>query len=251
MDFIENSFIGFIPVVAEGLPVALQVLGIALGIGLPLGLLLALLSLNKSRVLQTILIIIIEVGRGVPILVFLYLFYQGLTRVEINISPFMAASLVFIWSTAAYSSEVFKGGIHAVPRGQWDAAAADGFRQIDRYFYIIFPQAARISLAPVMNLAIQTFQFTALTYVITLPDIMMIANMKGSQTFRYMDLYVAAACIYLIICLPASYLVTLLDRKANNRTSASPKSGNDGGNNRLWFGQRFTRSIPVQQSRRT
>ena len=238
MDFLKDSFLSFIPVVIAGLPVALQVLGIALGIGLPLGLVLALLGLSRNRILQIVLIVIVEIGRGVPILVFLYLFYQGLTRFQIDISPLLAASISFVWSTAAYSSEVFKGGIRAVPQGQWDAAAADGFRSFDRYLFIIFPQAARISLAPVMNLAIQTFQLTALTYVITLPEIMMIANIEGARNFRYMDLYVAAACIYLLICLPASYLVSLLDRMANNRSSGSAKPGGNSGKGRIASAER-------------
>jgi polar amino acid transport system permease protein len=211
--FFEFGPLGFVPDVVRGLPVALQLTSIALGLGMPAGLILALASSNRSRFVNLSALAIVEVGRGLPLLVLLYIFYQGMPQIGVNTTAFASAIAAFVLSCAAYSSEIFRGGLRAIPAGQREAAAADGFSPFDATFLIILPQAGRICLPPLLNLAIQVFQLTSLAYAIAMPEIMQQAYIAGAATYRYLDAFVAAALVYAAISLPSSYLVGKLDRR--------------------------------------
>jgi polar amino acid transport system permease protein len=211
----------FVPDVLEGLPVALQVTALTIGLGMPLGLLLALAGLGPSRLTRWPAFVVVEIGRGLPLLVLLYVFYQGMPQIGLNTTAFLSATVAFVWSCAAYSSEIFRGGLGAVPQGQREAAAADGFSPRDATLLIVLPQAARISVPPLLNLSIQMFQFTSLAYGIALSEIMQQAYMAGAATYRYLDAFVAAAIIYAAVSIPSSFLVGRLDKRFRRHLDAA------------------------------
>jgi polar amino acid transport system permease protein len=204
----------------SGLRLALVLTGVSLLLGFPGGLLTAFLVGSRRWLVRLLGLVIVEVGRGVPLLVLLYVVYQGLPQLHVSPASFTAALAAFSWSTAAYSSETFRASLNALPKGQTEAALAAGLSQVDTFRFVLLPQALRIAIPPLLNLAVQIFQATSLAYVITVPEIMQHAYLIGTQTFLYMNVFVLAGLLYAGVTLPASGLIRRLERRLSRHTSA-------------------------------
>lgn len=207
------------PELLGGLVVALKLTGLSLLLGYPLGLLSAVSTNSKNRLVNVPGFIFVEFGRGVPLLVFLYLVYQGLPETGLSLSAFLSAVAAFAWSTAAYSSEMFRSSLNAVPAGQREAALACGMSQPDTFRFVLMPQAMRIAIPPLLNLAVQMFQATALAYVISVPEIMQRAYFLGTVSFQYMNVFVAAALLYAAVTLPSSALIGRLEKRLSRHVA--------------------------------
>ncbi|MBL3688021.1 amino acid ABC transporter permease [Leucobacter zeae] len=204
----------YIPELLPGLWVALGLTAVSCLIGYALGFFLALMVESPSKAVRTVAVTVVELGRGVPILVLLFIVYQGLPQVGVLISATPSAIVALTFSAAGYSSEMIRAGLNAVPKGQFEAAKSVSMSTGDAYRFIIIPQAARISIPPLVNLTIIIFQATSLATVITVPEIMQRAGIIGSATFEYMSVYTAAAVLYLCITIPGAYLSSILERRA-------------------------------------
>lgn len=207
------TWLGYVQELLPGLVNALKLTGISLGLGLPLALALAILMDNGLRLVRWITIVFVEIGRGLPLLVLLYIFYQGLPQVNIVLTDLMAAIWAFTWSTAAYATEIIRSSVRSVARGQTEAAASLGLVARDRYRFVVLPQAARIAIPPLMGLSIIMFQLTSLAYVIAYSEVMQAAYFLGTKTFNYLPVFIAAAAVYAVVTIPASALVTLMERR--------------------------------------
>lgn len=207
------------PQLLHGLGVALQLTGLALLIGFPGGLLTALLVSRRNRLAKLVGLLIVEVGRGLPLLVLLYVVYQGLPQIHLSLTNFLSAVAAFAWSTAAYSSETFRASLNALPRGQSEAALASGMGHLDTFRFVLFPQSLRIAIPPLLNLAVQIFQATALAYVITVPEIMQHAYFLGTVSFLYLNVFLLAGLLYAAVTLPSSALIAVLERRLSRHTS--------------------------------
>lgn len=208
-----------LPELLRGLSVALQLTGLALVLGFPGGLLTALLVSRRNRLAKLAGLVIVEVGRGLPLLVLLYLVYQGLPQTHLSLTNFLSAVAAFAWSTAAYSSEMFRASLNALPNGQREAALASGMGQVDTFRFVLLPQALRIAIPPLLNLAVQIFQATALAYVITVPEIMQHAYFLGTVSFLYLNVFLLAGVLYAAVTLPSSALIAFLERRLSRHTS--------------------------------
>ncbi len=203
----------YVPELAVGLAVALQLTAASLLLGYPLGLVLVSITGSSSAPLRAVGLVIVELGRGIPLLVLLLIVYQGLPQVNVTPTAIVSAIAAFTWSAAAYSTEIIRAALGAVPPGQAEAADAAGMNDRDRFRFIVFPQAARLAVPPLMNLAVQMFQITSLAYVVTVPEIMQAAYFQGTVTFDYLSVFVAAAFIYAAVTIPTSALVTRLEAR--------------------------------------
>lgn len=207
------TWFGYVLELTPGLLRAMELTGISLAIGYPLALLFALLIDNAPAVIRWMVVGVVEVGRGLPLLVLLYLFYQGLPQIDIIPSAMTAAVWAFSWSTASYATEIIRSSLSAVPTGQLEAADAVGLEEFDRFRYVVLPQASRIAIPPLMGLAIIMFQLTSLAYVITVSEVMQLAYFLGTKTFNYLPVFLAAATVYAAVTIPASALVTSVERR--------------------------------------
>lgn len=197
----------YLPQLLDGLETSLVLAGASLAVGLPIGLLLALGVAAPVRAVWLMCIVLVEVGRAVPALVLLQLAYYGLPSIELTVTSFAAGTAGLAWITAAYSSEIFRGGIASVPEGQRDASAALGVGLVDTYRTIIIPQGVRVALPPLLGLAIQIFQGTALAFTIALPELLSAAYTIGNQTFRFLSVLTLAGLLYVAIVIPAGIIV--------------------------------------------
>ncbi|MFP5345747.1 MAG: amino acid ABC transporter permease [Actinomycetes bacterium] len=196
-----------------GLWVSIRVTALALALGLPVGLLLALGASARSSLVRYATIAVVEVGRGTPALVVLQIVYFGLPSLKVTFSSFIAAALALALTTAAYTSEIIRGGLQAVPQGEVEAADALGMARHDTLRFIVIPQGVRVATPALMGFGILILQASSLAYTIALPELMSQAYTVGSNTFRYLSIFALAGLMYAAITIPASWLTGLAEKR--------------------------------------
>ncbi|NLT06481.1 MAG: amino acid ABC transporter permease [Solirubrobacterales bacterium] len=201
----------------SGLLVSLKVTGLVLLFGLPLGCLLAVLVASRSKPVSLGALAFVEIARGMPALVLLSLVYFGLPQQGITLTALAAAVLALGLNTGAYTSEIFRAALRAVPRGQREAAASLGLTRLSAFRTIVLPQALRIALPQLVGFSILVFQGTALCFAIALPELLSQAYQIGSTTFRYLTVLSIAAAMYAAIAIPVSQYAGWLERRMSAR----------------------------------
>ncbi len=212
-----SEILGFwgewLPSLLDGLAVSVEVTGVCLLFGVPLGLVLALGVGARARAPRWAALAVVEVGRGAPALILLQFTYFGLPSAGLSLSSFAAASFALAWCTGAYTSEIIRAGLEAVPRGQAEAAAAIGLTELDALRDVLLPQGLRVALPALLGFAIIMLQASSLCFAIALPELVSQAYAAGSTTFRYLPVLVLAALLYAAICIPATLAVSALERR--------------------------------------
>ncbi|MEI8267844.1 MAG: amino acid ABC transporter permease [Betaproteobacteria bacterium] len=197
-----------------GLWHTLQVTGVALTFGVPLGLALALGRLSPTRALRWPASLVIEVFRTTPPLVQLFWFFFALPiLIDVQMTPFIAASVTFSIQSAAFFAEVFRGGIVSVERGQWEAGRALGMtpRQVMRR--VVLPQAVKRMVPAFLERAIELMKTTTLVATISFADLLFQANEVAQKTFRPLEVFTVAALMYFVVIYGASLGAQLLERR--------------------------------------
>jgi polar amino acid transport system permease protein len=208
-----SAWADYLPTMLDGLKVSLLLAFISITLGYPLGLGLGLLVTSKNWAVKAMSLAVVEVGRGAPALVVLYLFYYGLPNVGVTMGALMAASFALVWNAAAYSSEVMRAGFQSVHRGQIEAANALGLTARHTFVRIVMPQGLRSATPGLMGLAIQMFQATSLAYAIAVSEVMKAANNLGSRDFNYLKVFVLAGLVYAVVSLPATWITVYFEKR--------------------------------------
>ncbi|BDW89409.1 amino acid ABC transporter permease [Thalassospira tepidiphila] len=217
MDLFSTFF--NIPVLMQSLPQLMNGLLVTIGIGatsiiagLIGGLFLAVLRLYAGPVVTALVRAYIDVFRSIPLLVLLIIVYYALPFVGIRLSPFFSAVTALTLVSAAYTAEIFRAGIEAIPKGQFEASAALGLS--NRYIMtdVILPQAIRIVIPPLTNNCINVLKDTALASVVAMPDLLKQATQAQALSANPTPL-IGAAVIYLILLLPMVRYVAHLEKR--------------------------------------
>lgn len=193
----------------------LQIAVSALAIGLVLGLLLALARMSRNLIISRSAVTFIELVRGIPALILLFLIYFGLGAMGITFTSLQAAILGLGLNAAAYLAEIYRAGLEAVPRGQSEAAQSIGMRRTQILRWVVLPQALRIALPPIGNVAISLIKDTSVASLIAAPDLMLRANDLSSQTFKPLEIYLVVGAMYFLICFPLSLAVRALEKRTD------------------------------------
>jgi polar amino acid transport system permease protein len=201
------------PELMAGLFVSLQISAMALVLGLPAGLALAIVQGSDSRIVRWLAIVVVELGRGTPMLVILYLIYFGLPQVGISAGAMVCAVFGLAYSTAAYTSEIFRASLHAVPASLVESSAAIGLNRVDQYRFVILPLAMRIAMSPVLVFCIILFQGTSLCFAIAVPELLSSAYNYGTMTFQYLPALTLAGLMYASISILASRMVAVIEAR--------------------------------------
>lgn len=196
------DWVVYLPDLLPGLWMALFLTAVTCVIGYPLGFALALLTEARNPVVRWIAVVYVEIGRGIPALVLLYLVYRGLPQLGVLLDAVPSALVAFIITASAYSTEMFRSSIAAVPRGQFQASDALALSRLDTFRFVVLPQAGRIALPPLANQTITIFHITSLASVITVAEVMHDAYISGAFNWQYMSVYTAAAVLYAAIAIP-------------------------------------------------
>lgn len=202
-----------LPSLLDGFSLSLQVTAVSLLLGVPLGLLLALGLRTRKLWLRAPLLAIIEVGRGASVLVLLQFVYFGMPSAGLTFTSFVSVAIAFTWCTAAYTSEILRAGMEAVPQGQREAAEALRMNRIDVLKFIILPQGLPISIPALLGFSILMLQASSLAFVVALPELMSKAQLVGSSTFQYIPIFTLVAMLYALVCIPATVVVGQLERR--------------------------------------
>lgn len=208
-----TEWAGYLPQMMSGLSVSLMIAGVSILFGYPLGLVLSLMVSAKNLAVRTLALAVVEIGRGAPALVVLYLVYYGLPKFGIAFESITAACLALTWNAAAYSSEIMRAGLQSVPRGQIEASSALGLANRDSFFRIILPQGMRSAVPGLMGVGIQVFQGTSLAYGIAVPELMKTAYNIGSEDFNYLQIFALAGLCYAVISMPATWITVFFEKR--------------------------------------
>ncbi|WP_109471167.1 amino acid ABC transporter permease [Ornithinimicrobium cavernae] len=190
----------FFPELWPGLLVSIRLTVVAMLIAVPLGTLLAVGASSSSWV-RWPTILLVEVGRGMPGLVMLYLVYYGGPQIGVSLTSFVAASAGLGLTAAAYISEIIRAGLIAVPRGQREASRALGLTPWKEFRLVVLPQAIRIVIPPLIGYGIIVFQGTSLAFAISTPELLSRAYNAASITFQYTATLTLAGALYAAISL--------------------------------------------------
>ena len=197
----------------QGLAITVVLTFIVITIALVLAIPVALIRMSPIFLLRTIGSIYVEVIRGTPLLLQLAYIYYVMPGFGLNLDPFSAAILGLSLNYTAYMSEVYRGGILAVPKHQWEAAATVGMTKAVAFYRIILPQALRIVTPTLGNYFISLFKDTSLASVIAVPELTYGANWIKTNTFRAVEVWIVAAPIYLVTGYAILAALRLLERR--------------------------------------
>jgi polar amino acid transport system permease protein len=205
---------GWLPDLWSGLQLTVFLTFTGMGVALVIGLLLALARVDRrKKYLSWPAQAFVEIIRGTPLLLQLFYIFYVLPSFGIRLDRLFAGVVGLGINTGAYLSEVFRSGIDAVHKGQWEAADALGMPRSLTLRHIVLPQALRIVIPPLGNYFISMFKDTALVATISVPELLFSGQLLAAQSFRYLEIYSVIFLIYLAISYPASLGVRWIEQR--------------------------------------
>ncbi|MDA8123754.1 MAG: amino acid ABC transporter permease [Deltaproteobacteria bacterium] len=203
-----------LPYLLEGSVVTLIVIVGSMALGFALGAPLAVGQVYGHPWLRRLVGLYVWFFRGIPLLVFLFLFYFGLcTALDINLSAFTVAIIVLGLISSAYQSQIFRGAILSLPEGQLKAARALGMSDSKAIVFIILPQALRLSIPGWSNEYSILLKDSAVTYALGVAEIMARAHFVATRTYQQLPLYLTAGIIFLVLTWIGTKGLRLLEEK--------------------------------------
>jgi His/Glu/Gln/Arg/opine family amino acid ABC transporter permease subunit len=207
-----------LPFILEGIPMTLKVVAAAALLGFVLGTILSLLKISSIKPLNWLADFYTSIFRGTPLVLQLMLIYYGSPQVfGVQIEAYTAAFLSFGLNSAAYISEIIRGGILAVDKGQQEAAMALGVPYRRMMLDIILPQALKNILPALMNEFITLTKESAIVTVIGLSDIMRRSYIVGGETYKFFEPILFAGLIYYVMVM----ILTLIGKGIERRMRRS------------------------------
>jgi polar amino acid transport system permease protein len=210
--------LSILPILGIGLIVTLEAAAAGFAIALVLGLVLALLRRSRVRAIAWATAAAIEFIRDTPLLVQLFFLYYVLPAYGIVLPAFLTGAMALGLQYSAYTSEVYRAGLEAVPRGQWEAAIALNLSRARTYRDIIVPQAIPRVVPALGNYLVSMLKETPVLSVVTVVDMVNLANLIGDRTFEYLVPLSLVGLIFLLLTLLCSAGIHMLER-------ALPKTG--------------------------
>ncbi|MBA3040894.1 MAG: amino acid ABC transporter permease [Rhizobiaceae bacterium] len=195
----------------KGVPYTLGVTIGAFVIGMIGGVPLVLMRRSNSRLLRWPARIYIDVIRGIPPVVWLFIIFFGLGNALIKLNSFQAATLGLGLVSAAYLSEIYRGGFLALPKAQGEAASALGMTHTDILRYVMAPQVLQVSIAPMATFFVSLLKDSTVASTIGVRDIMMFGSQAAQASGGGYAPFVLAAALYIILSIPVALFSRLMD----------------------------------------
>lgn len=183
--------------------------------GAVVGATLLFLRIGKRKAGRIAVEYFVELFQGTPLLMQLFLAFFGLGLVGINVPAWLAAGAALTLWSAAFLTEIWRGCVEAVAKGQWEASASLGMGYIQQMRYVILPQALRIAVPPTVGFSVQVVKGTALTSIIGFVELSKAGTVITNATFQPFTVYGFVALIYFALCWPLSKSSQILERKLN------------------------------------
>ena len=158
----------------------------------------------------------VQLFQGTPLLMQLFLAYFGLALLGINVSAWVAAGVALTLYASAFLTEIWRGCVMAVPKGQWEAADSLALSFTEKMRHVVGPQALRIAVPPTVGFLVQVIKGTALASVIGFIELTKAGTMITNATFRPFTVYACVALMYFLLCWPVSAASRKLERSFEN-----------------------------------
>lgn len=208
-------FINSLPNLLSGLGYTLLLTFVSITAGFFLGISLALGRVYGNRVVNGFCVGYIELIRGTPLLVQLFIIYFGLPSLGVIFSPLEAALLGLTLNSGAYQAEYLRGSIQSVESGQMSAARALGMNKLKSIGYIILPQALRISIPAWSNEFIYLLQYSSIAYIIQVSELTAEGKFISATTFRYLEVFTMIAVIYLVLTIISTEIIDRVAKRVS------------------------------------
>jgi polar amino acid transport system permease protein len=176
-------------------------------------LLLLLLRYARLKIGAKLVFYYIELLQGTPLLLQLFLVFFGLPLLGVDVSPLLAAGIALTLYAGAFLTEIWRGCVDAVPRGQWEASSALGLNFLLQMRYVILPQALRIAVPPTVGFLVQLLKATALSSIVGFDELTRAGTIVTNATFQPLLVYGLVAFIYFAMCYPLTLCARILERK--------------------------------------
>ena len=213
-------FVSSVPVVFHGFLMALAIVLVAFPVAIPFGFALALMRTSKLRLLRAISSVYVNVVRGTPAFLQIYIAFFGLPLAGVQIPTYPLGVMVMALNSSAYLCEIFRAGIQSIPKGQNEAARSLGMNGFQTMLYVIVPQTFRNVIPTLTSEFILLYKDTSLLASVGILEVVMYAKTIVASTGSITP-YIVAALFYLVVTLPLSWLV--------GRLEARLQSGDQGG----------------------
>ncbi len=210
MDYV----LSIIPLMIDGCITSFQVFIVTIVLAIPLGMLLALGRVSSIKPLQKFIATYVWILRGSPLMLQIFFVYFVLPSIGIKLPDFESAIVAFVLNYAAYFCEIFRSGIQAIPKGQYEAAHTLGMNYVQTMRRVILPQVIRIILPPISNETITLVKDTSLVYVLAMNDLMRTTRNLVQRDFSITPFIVAA-----VFYLTATLVLTILFERLEKRFS--------------------------------
>ncbi len=225
-NFFEN-IVTWMPRLLEGAVMTIVTSIVIMAISCVLGLLYGIVRFQRIPVLMHVVVVYVEIFRGLPAIVVLFIFYFAFPAAGWTISdnPWIVGVVALSLTVAAYLSEVFRASLISVDKGQQDASTSVGLTRVQSYRYVIVPQALRIAVPTLGGYYIGLIKETSLLSFITVTELMRVANDINSATFLSFQIYILVGAMYIILGMIASRLVVALERRLDRDEKRPGRSG--------------------------
>ena len=217
--FFQNA-LDFLPILLSGAVVTVQVTIASFLLSSLIGLAFALMMVSKVRAIALFGITVVNIIRGLPIIVQLFYIYFVLPEFGVQLSALQAGIIGLGIAYSAYQAENFRAGIQAIQQGQIEAAESIGMRGPMIMRRVILPQAFRIALPPYGNTLVMMLKDSSLVSTITVAEMTRAGQLIASSTFENMTVYTLVALLYLALSLPLSYALRRLEARIATRKKA-------------------------------
>lgn len=215
------------PVVFNGFLMALGIVAVAFPLAIPVGLALALMRMARFRVLRGLATMYVNVVRGTPMFLQIYIAFFGLPLAGVQIPSFPLGVIVLSMNSGAYLCEIFRAGIQSISKGQFEASRSLGMNGAQTMLFVIIPQTVRRVLPTMTNEFILLYKDTSLLAAVGVMEVVMYAKTIVASTGSITP-YIVAACFYLVVTLPLAKFVGMLERRLAGNDTGSPSKRDKG-----------------------
>lgn len=183
------------------------------------GLALLVARLSGRRGVEPFVAGYVQLFQGTPLLMQLFLAYFGIALFGIQTSAWVAASVALTLYTSAFLTEIWRGCVAAIPKGQWEAADSLALSFAEKLRHVVLPQAVKIAVPPTVGFLVQVVKGTALASVIGFIELTKAGTMITNATFKPFVVYSCVALLYFVLCFPISLYAKNLERKLHVRST--------------------------------
>ncbi len=203
---------GTLPLLAQGALISLLLAAGAIVGGTLLAIVLAVMAFSRLAVVRAVYRVYVYVVRGTPLLVLALLLFYALPALDLRTGPYIAGTLVLILYTAALFAEVFRGGVLAIPRPQWESARSLGLPPLAMFRKVVAPLVTRYTLPPYVNVCVMTVKASSVLSIISVWELTLAAREIIERTFAVFTVLGLAAAFYFVMCFGIDRLGRWLER---------------------------------------